>query len=58
MISWIRYEYKGQFIDCYDRFNTTPEILAYFEEHNIPESEFSKVKFSTQMVTDSLRRRG
>lgn len=53
MTSWFRYEYKGQFIDA-DRFNPTADILAYFKKHNIPESEYSKIRFVTQMVSGGI----
>jgi|TARA_R100001163_G_C5065370_1_gene203307 hypothetical protein len=49
MESWFRFEYKGQIIDV-DRFNANAEIAKWLDDNNIPRSEFSKVKFVTQMV--------
>ncbi len=42
-----RYKYKDKFIDVFDCFNT--EVLAFFDKHNIPVSDFSKVEFVTMM---------
>ena len=49
MNSWFRYEYKGQMIDV-DRFNANAGIAKWLDDNNIPRSEFSKVKFVTQIV--------
>jgi hypothetical protein len=42
-----RYRYKDKIIDVFDDFNT--EVLAFFDKHNIPVSDFSKVEFVTMM---------
>ena len=49
MKSWYRFEYKGQEINV-SRFGTNAQIGKWLDDNNIPQSEFPKVKFVTQMV--------